>query len=91
MQLFQIRKMDGSKSTGVLVKIVSVNELVHNGKTTIYIHYANDIGQEVQSTDKIFKIAWEYHNGKYDRVDKEIKFEEFHDWLIEKLSGEWTK
>ena len=36
-------------------------------------------------------IAWEYRNGKYDRVDKEIKFEEFHDWLIEKLSGEWTK
>ena len=91
MQLFQIRKMEGSKSTGVLVKIVSVNELVHNGKTTIYIHYANGIEQEVQSTDKIFKIAWEYHNGKYDRVDKEIKFEEFHDWLIEKLSGEWTK
>lgn len=91
MQLFQIRKMDGSKSTGVLVKIVGVNELVHNGKTTIYINYANGIGQEVQSTDKIFKIGWEYHNGKYDRVDKEIKFEEFHDWLIEKLSGEWTK
>ena len=44
-----------------------------------------------QSTDKIFKIAWEYRNGKYDRVDKEIKFEEFHDWLIEKLSSEWTK
>ena len=40
---------------------------------------------------EIIKIAWEYHNGKYDRVDKEIKFEEFHDWLIEKLSGEWTK
>ena len=91
MQLFQIRKMDGSKSTGVLVKIVGVNELVHNGKTTIYINYANGIEQKVQSSDKIFKIAWEYHNGKYDRVDKEIKFEEFHDWLIEKLSGEWTK
>ena len=91
MQLFQIRKMDGSKSTGVLVKIVGVNELVHNGKTTIYIHYANGIEQKVQSSDKIFKIAWEYHNGKYERVDKEIKFEEFHDWLIEKLSGEWTK
>ena len=91
MQLFQIRKMDGSKSTGVLVKIVSVSERVHNGETTIYIHYGNDIEQKVQSTDKIFKIAWEYHNGKYDRVDKEIKFEEFHDWLIEKLAGEWTK
>ena len=91
MQLFQIRKMDGSKSTGVLVKIVSVSERVQNGETTIYIHYGNDIEQKVQSTDKIFKIAWEYRNGKYDRVDKEIKFEEFHDWLIEKLSGEWTK
>lgn len=91
MQMFQIRKMDGSKSTGVLVKIVSVSERVQNGETTIYIHYGNDIEQKVQSTDKIFKIAWEYHNGKYDRVDKEIKFEEFHDWLIEKLSGEWTK
>ena len=83
--------MDGSKSTGVLVKIVSVSERVQNGETTIYIHYGNDIEQKVQSTDKIFKIAWEYRNGKYDRVDKEIKFEEFHDWLIEKLSGEWTK
>ena len=91
MQLFQIRKMDGSKSTGVLVKIVGVNELVHNGKTTIYINYANGIGQEVQSTDKIFKIGWEYHNGKYDRVDKEIKFEEFHDWLIERMSVEIIK
>ena len=84
--------MDGSKSTGVLVKIVSVNELVNNGETTISIHYDHGIEQKVQSTDKIFKIAWEYRNGKYDRVDKkEIKFEEFHDWLIEKLSGEWTK
>ena len=91
MQLFQIRKMDGSKSTGIIIKIVGVSERVHNGETTIYIHYGNDIEQKVQSTDKIFKIAWEYHNGKYDRVDKEIKFEEFHDWLIEKLSGEWTK
>ena len=33
MQLFQIRKMDGSKSTGVLVKIVSVSERVQNGET----------------------------------------------------------
>ena len=49
------------------------------------------LNRRFQSTDKIFKIAWEYRNGKYDRVDKEIKFEEFHDWLIEKLSGEWTK
>ena len=83
--------MDGSKSTGVLVKIVSVNELVHNGKTTIYIHYGHDIEQKVQSTDKIFKIGLEYHNGKYDRVDKEIKFEEFHDWLIERMSVEIIK
>ena len=52
------------------------------------VHYDHGIEQKVQSTDKIFKIAWEYRNGKYDRVDKEIKFEEFHDWLIEKLSGE---
>ena len=88
MQLFQIRKMDGSKSTGVLVKIVSVSEHVQNGETTIYIHYGNDIEQKVQSTDKIFKIGWGYHN---DRVDKEIPFEEFHDWLIEKLSCECTK
>ena len=70
MQLFQIRKMDGSKSTGVLVKIVSVSERVQNGETTITVHYDHDIEQKVQSTDKIFKIAWEYRNGKYDRVDK---------------------
>lgn len=91
MQMFQIRKMDGSKSTGIISKIVGVSECVHNGETTITVHYDHDIEQKVQSTDKIFKIAWEYRNGKYDRVDKEIKFEEFHDWLIEKLSGEWTK
>lgn len=89
MQMFQIRKMDGSKSTGIIVKIVGVSEHVHNGKTTITVHYDNDVEQKVQSTDKIFKIAWEYRNGKYVRDDKEIKFEEFHDWLIEKLSGEW--
>lgn len=77
MQLFQIRKMDGSKSTGIIIKIVGVNERVHNGKTTIYIHYGHDVVQKVQSTDKIFKIAWEYHNGKYDRVDKEIKMKDF--------------
>ena len=58
---------------------------------SLFTYYDHDIEQKVQSTDKIFKIAWEYRNGKYDRVDKEIKFEEFHDWLIEKLSGEWTK
>lgn len=89
--MFQIRKMDGSKSTGIIVKIVGVSEHVHNGETTITVHYDHDIELKVQSADKIFKIAWEYRNGKYDRVDKEIKFEEFHDWLIEKLSGEWTK
>lgn len=91
MQMFQIRKMDGSKSTGIIVKIVGVSEHVNNGETTITVHYSHDVEQKVQSTDKIFKIAWEYRNGKYDRVDKEIKFEKFHDWLIEKLSGEWTK
>ena len=91
MQMFQIRKMDGSKSTGIISKIVCVNKHVHNGETIITVHYDHDIVQKVQSTDKTFKIAWEYRNGKYDRVDKEIKFEEFHDWLIEKLSGEWTK
>ena len=31
MQLFQIRKMDGSKSTGIISKIVGVSEHVHNG------------------------------------------------------------
>lgn len=86
MQLFQIRKMDGSKSTGIIIRIVAVSERVYNGETTLYIHYCNDIVQKVQSTDKIFKIAWEYHDGKCDRVDKEIKFEEFHDWLIERMA-----
>ena len=88
MQMVQIRKMDGSKSTGIIAKIVGVSEHVHNGETTITVHYDHGIEQKVQSTDKIFKIAWEYRNGKYDRVDKEIKCEEVHDWLIEKLSGE---
>lgn len=91
MQLFQIRKMDGSKSTGIIIRIVAVSERVYNGETTIYIHYCHDIVQKVQSTDKIFKIDWEYHNGKYDRVDKEIKFEEFHDWLIERMTVEISK
>ena len=88
MQMFQIRKVDGSQSTGIIAKIAGVSAHVHNGETTITVHYDHGIEQKVQSTDKIFKIAWEYRNGKYDRVDKEIKFEEFHDWLIEKLSGE---
>lgn len=91
MQLLQIRKMDGSKSTGIIIKIVGVSERVHNGKTTIYINYEHDVVQKVQSTDKIFKIAWEYNNGKCDRVDKEIKFEEFHDWLIERMAVEISK
>ena len=57
MQLFQIRKMDGSKSTGIIIKIVGVSERVYNGETTIYIHYGHDIEQKVQSTDKIFKLV----------------------------------
>lgn len=43
MQLFQIRKMDGSKSTGIIIKIIGVSECVYNGETTIYIHYGHDI------------------------------------------------
>ena len=37
--MFQIRKMDGSKSTGIIAKIVGVSEHVHNGETTITVHY----------------------------------------------------
>ena len=47
MQLFQIRKMDGSKSTGIIVKIVDVSEHVHNGETTITVHYSHDVEQKV--------------------------------------------
>ena len=43
IQMFQIRKMDGSKSTGIIVKIVGVSEHVHNGETTITVHYDHGI------------------------------------------------
>ena len=103
MQMFQVHHSGGSKATIIIPKIIGISEEVstenveyageiHERKdVTIILYFGHDMRQKVKSTDKIFKIAWEYRNGKYDRVDKEIKFEEFHDWLIEKLSGEWTK
>ena len=105
MQLFQIRKMDGSKATIIIPKIVGISEEVstetveyagemHERKeVTIILYFDHDLRQKVKSTDKVVAIEWvssSSHAG-FDRVDKEIKFEEFHDWLIEKLSGEWTK
>lgn len=86
MQMFQIRKMNGSKSTVIIPKILGINEEVYNGETTIHIYFGHDNEQEIQSTDKIIEFSWEYTNGKYNRVEKEIKFEEFHDWLIEQIA-----
>ena len=47
MQLFHIRKMNGAKSTGIIVRIVGVSEHVHNGETTITVHYSHDVEQKV--------------------------------------------
>lgn len=105
MQLFQIRKMDGSKATIIIPKIIGISEEVstenveyageiHERKdVTIILYFGHDMRQKVKSTDKIVAFEWvssRSHAG-FDRVEKEIPFEEFHDWLIERMSVEIIK
>ena len=100
MQMFQIRHSAGSKVTVIIPKIVGISEEVstenveyageiHERKeVTIIIYFDHDMRQKVKSTDKIVAFEWvssRLHAG-FDRVEKEIQFEEFHDWLIEQLA-----
>lgn len=100
MQLFQIRHSAGSKATVIIPKIVGISEEVstenveyageiHERKeVTIILYMGHDLRQKVKSTDKVVAFEWvssSSHAG-FDRVEKEIPFEEFHDWLIERMS-----
>lgn len=100
MQMFQIRHPAGSKDTVIIPKIVGISEEVstenveyageiHERKeVTVILYFGHDFRQKVKSTDKIVAFEWvssRSHAG-FDRVEKEIPFEEFHDWLIEQLA-----
>ena len=100
MQMFQVRHSAGSKVTVIIPKIVGISEEVstenveyageiHERKdVTIIIYFGHDMRQKVKSTDKIVAFEWvssRSHAG-FDRLEKEIPFEEFYDWLIEQLS-----
>ena len=98
--MFQIRHSAGSKVTVIIPKIVGISEEVstenveyageiHERKeVTIIIYFDHDLRQKVKSTDKVVAFEWvssRSHAG-FVRVEKEIQFEEFHDWLIEQLA-----
>ena len=100
MQMFQVRHPAGSKDTIIIPKIVGISEEVstenveyageiYEKKTvTVIIYFGHDLRQKVKSTDKIVSFEWvssRLHAG-FDRVEKEIPFEEFHDWLIEQIA-----
>ena len=100
MQMFQIRHSAGSKVTVIIPKIVGISEEVstenveyagemHERKeVTIILYFGHDLRQKVKSSDKVVAFEWvssSSHAG-FDRVEKEIPFEEFHDWLIEQLA-----
>lgn len=98
MQMFQVRHPAGSKDTVIVPKIVGISEEVstenveyagemyEKKNVTVILYFGHDLRQKVKSTDKIISFEWEYSQGKYSRVEKEIKFEDFHDWLIEQLA-----
>ena len=100
MQMFQVRHPSGSKSTIIIPKILSISEEVYTEnveyagemyerkEVTIFLYMGHDLRQKVKSTDKVVAFEWvssSSHAG-FDRVEKEIPFEEFHDWLIEQLA-----
>ena len=100
MQMFQVHHSSGSKATIIIPKIVGISEEVstetveyagemHERKeVTIILYFDHDLRQKVKSTDKVVAIAWvssSSHAG-FDRFEKEIPFEEFHDWLIEQIA-----
>lgn len=100
MQMFQVRHPAGSKDTVIIPKIVGISEEVstetveyagemHEKKNvTVILYMGHDLRQKVKATDKIVAFAWvssRTHAG-FDRVENEIPFAEFHDWLIEQLA-----
>lgn len=100
MQMFQVRHPAGSKDTVIIPKIVGISEEVstetveyagemHEKKNvTVILYMGHDLRQKVKPTDKIVAFAWvssRSHAG-FDRVENEIPFAEFHDWLIEQLA-----
>ena len=100
MQMFQVRHPSGSKSTIIIPKILSISEEVYTEnveyagemyerkEVTIFLYMGHDLRQMVKSTDKVVAFEWvssSSHAG-FDRVEKEIPFEEFHDWLIEQIA-----
>ena len=100
MQMFQVRHSAGSKATIIIPKIVGISEEVstetveyagemHERKeVTIILYFDHDLRQKVKSTDKVVAFTWvssSSHAG-FDRFEKEIPFEEFHDWLIEQIA-----
>ena len=100
MQMFQVRHPSGSKDTIIIPKILSISEEVYTEnveyagemyerkEVTIFLYMGHDLRQMVKSTDKVVAFEWvssSSHAG-FDRVEKEIPFEEFHDWLIEQLA-----
>lgn len=100
MQTFQVRHPAGSKDTVIIPKIDGISEEVstenveyageiHEKKeVTFILYFGHALRQKIKSTDKIIAFEWvssRKHAG-FDRVEKEIKFEEFHDWLIEQIA-----
>ena len=101
MQMFQVRHPAGSKDTVIIPNILGISEEVstenveyagemHEKKTvTVILYLGHDLRQKVKSTDKIVAFAWvssRTHAG-FDRIETEIPFEEFHNWLIEQLAA----
>lgn len=98
MQTFQVRHPAGSKDTVIIPKIDGISEEVstenveyageiHEKREVTYIlYFGHALRQKIKSTDKIIAFEWTYSQGKYSRVEKEIPFEEFHDWLIEQIA-----
>lgn len=98
MQMFQVRHPAGSKDTVIIPNILGISEEVstetveyagemHEKKEVkVILYLGHDLRQKVKSTDKVVAFEWVYSNHKYSRAEKEIPFEEFHDWLIEQLA-----
>ena len=101
MQMFQVRHTNGSKDTVIIPNILGISEEVfttnveyagemHEKKeSAIILYFGHDMRQKVKPNDKIIDFDWvssRKHAG-FDRVEKEIPFEEFHDWLIDQLAA----
>lgn len=63
-------------------------EMYERKEVTIFLYMGHNLRQKVKSTDKVVAFEWvssSSHAG-FDRIEKEIPFEEFHDCLIEQLA-----